>query len=354
MTKNSHNLSIQIRRWLYICAITAIAIIMLAWAGRGVSFDLLFQAWQQAQVEWLGFALLIFLASYPVRAKRWGTLLGVKRNPASFGSRLGAIFIGFACNCILPGRVGELVRALVLHRQSKIPLGTVVGSIFTARLLDALIAFILLLGSILAIAQSGTTTLAALPLKFITLVLVFFCIAFLLAAWYPEVILKLVGSICPKIGLARWRDSIVATLSSILTGLDVFKYPQRSVMAIVETFCIWGMMGATFWFCAIAFGIISPGFIGSLFVQSVVALAIVVPSSPGYLGTFEAGVRFGLEVYQVAPGVILAYALTLHLLMNASLTTIGLAIAIKKGLSWKDFTSLSLPSSETGDSHIDY
>lgn len=340
MTQNSHNLSIQIRRWLYIGVITAIAIIMLAWAGRGVSLDLVFQAWQQAKIEWLGLALLIFLASYLVRAKRWGTLLGANLNPATFASRLGAIFIGFACNCILPGRVGELVRALVLHRQSKIPLGKAVGSIFTARLLDAVVAFILLLGSILAIAQSGITTLADLPLKFITFVLVFFCIAFLLAAWYPKVILRIVSSICPKIGLARWRDSIVATLSSILTGLDVFKYPQRSVMAIVETFCIWGMMGATFWFCAIAFGIIDPGFIGSLFVQSVVALAIVVPSSPGYLGTFEAGVRFGLEVYQIAPGVILAYALTLHFLMNASLTIIGLAIAIKKGLSWQDFTSI--------------
>ena len=340
MTNNSPNLPMKIRRALYICVVTAIAIIMLAWALRGVSFDLVFQAWQQAQVSWLGFALLIFLASYLVRAKRWGTLLGTNRNPGSFRTRLEAIFIGFACNCILPGRVGELVRAVVLHRQSKIPLGTVIGSIFTARLLDAVVAFILLLGSILAIAQSGSTTLTDLPLEFITFVLVFFCLAFLLAAWYPKVILRIVGSICPKIGLTRWSDRIVAILGSILTGLDVFKYPQRSALAIVETFCIWGMMGATFWFCAIAFGILSPGFIGSLFVQSVVALAIVVPSSPGYLGTFEAGVRFGLEVYQVAPGVIVAYAITLHFLMNASLTIIGLAIAIKQGLSWQDLTAI--------------
>ena len=353
MTNNSLNLSMQIRRWLYIFLVTAIALIMLAWAVRGVSLKLLVEAWRQAQIGWLGCALIVFLASYVVRAKRWGTLLGKKHYPSSFGTRLGAIFIGFGCNCILPGRVGELIRALVLHRQSKVPLGKAVGSIFTARLLDALIAFILLLGSIAAIARSGSTIMINLPLELITFVLVFFCTAFLLAAWYPKVILRIVGRICPKIGLGRWSDSIVATIGSILTGLDVFKYPRRCLSAIVETFCIWGMMGATFWFCAIAFGIISPGYIGSLFLQSVVALAIVVPSSPGYLGTFEAGIRFGLELYQIAPGVIVAYALTLHLLMNASLTIIGGAIAMKQGLSWQDFMAVKSGISKSLSSPID-
>ena len=353
MTPKSQNSSTSIRRWLYIVCATAIAIIMLAWAGRGVSLDLVVQAWQQARVEWLVLGLIIFLASYLVRAKRWGTLLGANRNPGSFGARLGAIFVGFACNCILPGRVGELVRALILHRQSKVPLGTAIGSIFTARLLDALVAFILLLGSLLAIAQSGQTKLANLPLEAITLVLIGCCITFLLAAWYPKAIARAVGSICPKIGLGRWKTKIVATVNGFLTGLDVFKYPQRCLTALGETFCIWGMMGATFWFCAIAFGIISPGYIGSLFVQSVVALAIVVPSSPGYLGPFEAGIRFGLEVFQVDPGVIFAYAITLHLLMNASLTIIGLAIAMKQGLSWQDLLAIKSSVAKSHSSHID-
>lgn len=340
MTNNSPKLSTSIRRWLYIIVVTAIAVLMIAWAVRGVSFELVLEAWQQAQVSWLGCGLVIFLASYFVRAKRWGTLLGAKGNPGRFKTRLGAIFIGFGCNSILPGRVGELVRALLLHRQSKIPLGKAIGSIFTARLLDALVAFILLLGSILAIARSGTTKLASLPLELIAMVLVIFCLGFLFAAWYPEVIVKSVGFICPKIGLGRWQNSLVSTVDSLLTGLDVFKYPRRCASAILDTFLIWGMMGATFWFCAIAFGIITPGYIGSLFLQSVVALAIVVPSSPGYLGTFEAGIRFGLEVYQIAPGVIVAYAITLHFLMNASLTIIAVAIAIKQGLSWQDLRAV--------------
>ncbi len=164
MTNNPLQLSTKIRRWLYIAVITAITILMLAWAGRGVSWELLVQSWQQARPEWLLGGLIVFLASYFVRAKRWGTLLGATRDPGSFGSRLSAIFVGFACNCVFPGRIGELVRALLLHRRSKVPLGASVGSIFTARLLDALVAFILLLGSLLVIAQSEETKLANLSL----------------------------------------------------------------------------------------------------------------------------------------------------------------------------------------------
>ena len=352
INNHSKSLSNSVRRWVYVILATAITIALLAWALRGVSLALVVRAWQQARVEWLCLGLIVFLASFLVRAKRWGTLLGANRDPGGFGIRQGAIFIGFACNCILPGRVGEVVRALVLHRKSEVPLGAAFGSIVTARLLDAIVAFVLLLVSLLAIAKSGETNLATLPLGSIALVLVFSCVAFFLAAWYPEAIARGVAHIFAKIGLGRWSFRIVSTLRGLLTGLDALRYPGRCLTAVVETFCIWGLMGITFWFCAIAFGIISPGFMGSLFLQSVVALAIALPSSPGYVGPFEAGIRFGLEIYQVSPDVIVAYAITLHFLMNASITIIGLTIAMLNGLSWKDFIAVKSPSSKPFSSDI--
>ena len=323
--------------WLYLLLATIITITLLAWALTDVSPSLVAQYLRNSQVSWLCWGLVAFLASYFVRAKRWGTLLGTNRNPISFQIRMSAIFIGFASNCILPGRVGELVRALVLKRFGKIPLGTVLGSIFTARLLDALIAFVLLLISLLVIAQSGHTELLNIPLEGIAFFLGLVCITFLIAAWYPRAIISCLGKVIDLMGLSRWKTQIIAVINSILQGLEALRHPKLGITALLETLLIWGLMGTLFWFGALAFGITSPGIFGALLVQSIVALAIALPSSPGYIGPFEAGVRFGLEIYDLPPDIIIAYAITIHFLMNISLTIIGLFFATRLGLSWQDF-----------------
>lgn len=323
--------------WVYLLLSTVITIALLIWAIRNVSWTLVFQAFQAAKPGWLCLGLFTFLASYVVRTQRWGTLLGANRNPGPFGIRQAAIFIGFGCNCILPGRVGEVVRAVVLKRFSEVPLGAAIGSLFTERLLDAAIAFILLLSPLLFTTKSDRTELATLPIAGIALVLTLVSVSFFVAARWSEKIAKIVGRISRMIGLGHWTPRILTAIQGLLSGLDALRYPGRCLIAIIQTFFIWGLMGISFWTVMIAFGIVSPGYLGSLFVQSVVALAIALPSSPGYLGPFEAGIRFGLELYQVAPETIVAYAITLHFLMNASLTVMGLFYAVRLGLSWKDF-----------------
>lgn len=339
------------RRWLYVLVGTVITISLLAWALRGTSPMSVVQAIQQAKAEWLGLGLGTFLASFSVRAVRWGTLLGAHRHPGGFGIRQSAIFIGFAGNCLLPANAGEVIRSFVLHRFGRVPLGAALGSIFAERLLDAVIAFLFLLTPLLPVTQSHHAGLGSLPLGWIGGVLVVVCAAFLVAARWPDEIAQFAGRVSRLIGLGRWTHQIVATLRAVLSGLDALQYPRRGITAVIQTVCIWSLTGITYWSVMIAFGITSPGVIGALFVQSVASLAIALPSSPGYFGPFEAAIRFALQVYAIPPDTIVAYAIALRILMYVSLTTIGLAIAMRLGLSWKDFipqppTSSALPSED--------
>src|SRR5262249_17266237 len=117
----------------------AVTLALLAWALRGVSPALVWSAMQSSHVAWLGLALISFLASIAVRARRWGTLLGVHRDPGPFRIRHRAVFIGFAGNCVLPAHAGEIARAVVLHRFARIPLGVALGSIVAERFLDVIV-----------------------------------------------------------------------------------------------------------------------------------------------------------------------------------------------------------------------
>ncbi|MDX2240329.1 MAG: lysylphosphatidylglycerol synthase transmembrane domain-containing protein [Leptolyngbyaceae cyanobacterium bins.302] len=324
-------------RWIYIILGAIITLGLLTWALRGVSPIVIWSAIQTVRWEWLALSLLTYLASFVVRAHRWGILLDARHKPGSFKVRLSAIFIGFAGNAILPASAGEMVRVAVLHRFSKFPFGVIIGSIFTERLLDAAIAFLFLFIPLLAGELANPAGLRTLPIGWIGAALAMLCVAFLVAANHPEAIAHLTATLSCKVGLERFSSRIGTAVRSILEGLAALRYPKRGIFAILESVLIWSLTALTYWTGLLAFGITSPGLIGAFFMQSVVALAIALPSSPGYVGPFEAAIRFSLSLYAVSPNTIIAYALTLRLLMFVSLTLIGYAIAAHLGLSKADF-----------------
>ena len=316
----------------------AVTLALLAWALRGMSPIIVWNAMREAHLAWLGLGLIAFLTSFSMRAWRWGTLLGAHRDPGGLGIRRTAIFIGFAGNCVLPARAGELIRARVLHCFGGVPFGTALGSIVAERLLDTIAVLLFLLAPLLpgAVTEASRTGVSALQLGWAGAVLVGACSAVLLAARWPDPVVRWAGGVSRMIRLGPFTPHVVASVSGLLSGLDALRSPRRTTTAIVETLCIWILIGITYWAGMIAFGITSPGLTGALFVGSVAALGIAIPSTPGYFGPFEASVRLALEVYGIPANTIVAYALTLHILMNASLTAIGFVLAARLGLSWGD------------------
>jgi uncharacterized membrane protein YbhN (UPF0104 family) len=96
---------------------------------------------------------------------------------------------------------------------------------------------------------------------------------------------------------------------------------------------IWGISGMTFWSALIAFDQPHPGLPGAYFIQSIQAMAAIIPSSPGHLGAFEAAMRFALEIYRVPGDTAIALTLVLRLLMHGSLIVIGSSYALMLGVS---------------------
>jgi uncharacterized protein (TIRG00374 family) len=332
------------RRWIYLLLGTVITLSFLAWAFRGISPNLVWQALRGARLEWLGFGLVTYLASFVVRAHRWGTLLGAYHDPGSFKIRQAAVFIGFAGNAVLPASAGEVVRVAVLHRSAGVPFGVALGSIFAERLLDAAVAFLFLLTPLLPGISSSRAGVGNLPIGWIGLFLALFCTSFLIAANYPDAIAGIAERLSRSIGLGKSSTRIGTGVRSLLGGLAALRHPQRGIVAVLESVVVWSLTALTYWAGLLAFGITAPGVMGAVFIQSLVALAIALPSSPGYLGPFEAAIRFGLGIYAVPPDTIIAYALTLRLLMFISLTSIGFGIAARMGLSGADFIKSSKPA----------
>lgn len=331
--------SIQHKR-IYAFLSLAGTIVLLVWAFRGVSFVSVWHALEEASHGWLVLGTLTFIASFLVRAHRWGILLSTQPRPVSFKIRRSAVFIGFGANQVLPANAGEIIRASVINRFEKVPLGVVLGSLLAARLLDAVVAFLLLLTPLLSLTSSSQTGLNVLPVAWLGILLVVLCVAFWVAANYEVAIARLVGSTLKVVGLGSFKLRIEAGVVSLLSGLKVLRFPKRAAMAVADTLLLWSLSGVTFWTALIAFNIAEPGLSGALFIQSVESMATIIPSSPGHLGAFEAAIRFSLSVYNVSPDVIVAYTLVLRMIMYGSLIVLGFVHAVGLGLTSSIFSSL--------------
>ncbi len=315
---------------------TALTVILLAWAFRDVSFAAVWQAFQQANWGWLGLGWLAYLFSYGVRAKRWQTLMSATANQGRFQTYLAATFVGFGASSILPGYAGEVIRAAIPARLDRVPFEAAFGSIFAERILDLGVVFLFLLLPIWANALP-TGALHGLPLDWVGAAILLTWLCLLGLASVPQFVVRMVARLCQTLRLGRFQTQIVTSVQHFLDGLGALRQPRLSAIALLETILIWGLNAVTYWAGLLAFGMVAPapapGFLGALFIQSTTALAIILPSTPGYVGAFEAGIRFALSLYKLPIDLIIAYALALRAVMFIATPLIGMAVGVRLGLS---------------------
>ncbi len=92
-----------------------IGALLLWWVFRDTDWAEVGTALGAVHWGWLAVATLFVLFSFITRILRWRYIVRTAK-PVSFRSMFSATQIGFMANFILPGRAGEVIRALVLSR----------------------------------------------------------------------------------------------------------------------------------------------------------------------------------------------------------------------------------------------
>lgn len=318
--------------WLYFGFATAIVVVLLTWAIRGVSWRDVSQTLLKVHIEWLMLGWGAYFLCLMLRAKRWGTLLSAGLNPGRYKTRLAATLISYGANSVLPGYVCELIRGGIPARLDQLPYEGVLATLLAERLLDIGIVFLFLLIPIWMSALPHQSDLTSLPIGEIGAFLLVVWMLFLVAACFPKHILQLVRFFSRKIYIHRFRKQIIKSTVQFLNGLSVLRKPKNCSIALTETIFVWLLNATTYWASFMALDLIKPGMMGALFTQSATALAIAVPLSPGHFGAFEAGVRFSLTLFFISPSKVLAYAIVMRFVMFIMTSFIAIGVAASLGL----------------------
>jgi uncharacterized protein (TIRG00374 family) len=316
------------RSWLGI----AMSVAFLAFAFRGQDLGSVRDALGRTDYRLLVPALAFYFAGVWIRAVRWSVLLR-PLGLVSVRDVFPIVIVGYTANNVLPLRTGELVRAYLLGKQTGIRKTSSLATIAVERLFDGLtmLGFMLAATTVVSFtSQLRHLTLVAFIL-FVGLLIGLFVLT--LGGNFRDRLLQLVLGPLP-VPLA---DRIERIAESFLSGLGVLTRARDLAVVAATSLAAWLCEAAMYWTIAQSLGTTLSDVLGigeTLLTTGVANMATLIPSSPGYVGPFEAGV---LLVVNGALGVQREMALSFAILVHAALffpiTLIGLIIWWRRHLS---------------------
>jgi uncharacterized protein (TIRG00374 family) len=311
----------------------AISLGLVALLARAVDVQALGAALKHAQPASIVPALVLYGAAAWLRSLRWGLLL--PRGSASTGTLFRALLVGFTVNNLLPFRLGEAARAFLLKQWADVPVGLTIASVVVERVLDGLALAGLLLFAI--------ALLPAAPSYLLVVGLMvgagFTAGALLLAiiAWRPGLVTRAVSLVtrpCPP----RIRELADRITLGFVDGLALVRGWRLLGQLAVLSVGAWLLETGVFFVLMFGFAIpASPAL--AMLGGSSANFATLVPSSPGYVGTFDGAlVKVVTDVLgsAVAYEEVLAYTLVVRTLLFLPVTVAGLLVLWRANLSFAE------------------
>ncbi len=311
--------------WLAVgIAVSAIGVGLIV---RAIEPEQLSLALQSMSWGWVGFAILVVLATYFARERRWIVLL----RPLAFHhtAALRALLTGQLLNLLLPIRVGDVVRAILLGREPSGNFARVFGSILIEKAWDWLA---------LCVLVSVVTWAAPLPGWFLTPARSIGLLAALILAGFVAVAIIPERSISRGVdrfdralaGLPpRWRSFMLGNLQRLLDSLTVLRRRDTVVGAAGWTAMIWGLGAVTNYAVQRAFGIDS--WAAAMTLLAVLMIGVALPPSIAALGVFEGLTMLTLSIYNIPLETALAIGLVLHVVVAVPLIISTAALWLLSG-----------------------
>jgi uncharacterized protein (TIRG00374 family) len=323
----------------------SISLLCLVLAFRGVHFDQVGAALRAASYWWLLPATALIVASLMVRAARW-RLLFYPTTDLRYRNVFGSMNAGYLVNTILPARLGEIVRAVMLGRLEDVRTAHALSTVVVERVLDMLttIAMLALLIPFVPLPDGSTAPLlVATALAVVGLVVI--AVAGANPHW-AHALMRLASSRLPQ----RWSERIHGVLDSFLDGWGVLSMPRVAVALVAYSVAIWLIIALALYCVLFAFHLRLPP-TAPMFVLALVSLSFIVPSSPGHVGVFQFVAVRALEIgFGVDANVALSFALVAQVVSFAPPTLLGAWFVWRSGLSWSRLVSLGRDRAAVGGS----
>ena len=270
---------------------------------------------------WMLLALSLFGLGYACRIERWRRMLAV-HNPEIAWSRSAVPFMtSIAANNLLPFRAGDALRAIAFSGWLGVPAARVLATVLAERLMDLLS---LLLGlSVALVLVKGSVSLEAL-LGWSAWLFGVAAVVAAAALLFPRTIeppvlllLRVLSKAVP--GMAR---SAGLQVERVFGTLERFTERGRMPAMMGWSLLAWGFEGCMYYAVARALPDLTAP-VAAWLAMPVGTLSTMLPSAPGYIGTFHYFVMQAMGALGNDAVTSTAFAFLVHLTLYVPVTLIG-------------------------------
>lgn len=315
-----------LRDWRFWLGV-AISVFSLVLVFRGIRLEDLESALRTVEYVWLLPAAGLLIASLAVRAVRW-RLLFFPQQGLDLTTLFQVINIGFLINNIIPARAGDIARAGLISLREPVSGSRALATVVVERLLDG-VTVVLMLVVVLPmfpvpdqVVQIGQ--LAGVSFVVLGVGLVVLSTQRARSVRWSQAVL---GSI-PRIDGAHWAERV----GNLVDGLQILRSPMVMAQAGVWSVVVWLLSGVAY-YCVLRAFDLSLSITAGIFVLAVTTLVLIVPSTPGYIGVFDAAAVLTLSVFGIERSLALSCALVLHAVTYVTFSGMGLLSLLRQSVS---------------------
>jgi uncharacterized protein (TIRG00374 family) len=293
---------------------------LFAWlVFREVSAEAIARAFVGVRFAWIWLAVVAFSVGYSSRIERWRLMLLPENPQLTWAMCAGPLMAGFAANNVLPFRAGDVLRSVAFTRELGVGAGAVLATLVIERLLDLfiMIAFLGIVALVVGTAITGLTIVEDCAL-------VAGAVGILLLLIVPGVLSTpalFVGRSAARLS-PRFGKRLQEQINRGLCTLQHLGRGHTLLNLILWSALTWLAEGCVFRCAAAGLPTLATPSAGWLALP-LGTLATLIPSTPGYVGTFDYVVSRAMTTLGNGPAAATAYGLLVHSLLWLPSTAVG-------------------------------
>lgn len=298
------------RRFLVGMIFTVASVALLI---RLIDWKLTIAVLREADLAFIALAVTALIISLALKTIRWRLLLPDDSDVKT--SRLYRILhISFMLNNVLPARLGDVARVAMTAQQPGLRVGSVLSSMLTERVTDSvtLLTCFVLVSPFLPIPEAYVSWLHT----------AWYVLAGIAALVLLTIVMrKRAARLASRVPLPD-NERLRNEARSFGEGFRQLFARDHLVQIWGASLLAWGGAFAINYLVMKALQIDAPVTVAVL-LTCVTNLAMLVPSSPGYIGVFHAAATFALVPFDVSTARAFSFAVVAHLVNVLPVTILG-------------------------------
>lgn len=330
-------------KYLKFALVLVLVFVLLYFFFQNVEFEKVLDIIKNVNLLYIFVFIAGLYTQFFIRAYRWGILFRPIKKSISIMNLYHYSFIGMFINTLIPGRIGEPARGILIAREEGLETGSGLATIVIERMIDSMMIVSLFFISLLFIDSSNSALLEKLksggqiflPVM-ASVFIMFYLINIPVIFTFVEKALRFVMRVVPE----NSREKVTDFSLNFIKGLKLKLGFIDSLKLFFSSVLVWVYLIPFYWYLMQGFKFGSSiSLLGTIPYFSLIVLSAAIPT-PGMAGSLDAASKHGLlELYKNSAGQSVvsineaaAFTLLVHVLIILVIVIPGFISFSSKGL----------------------